>query len=634
MIKSERRFRQGSNLLVWPARQILGRMSEKKQEVIRFLWRLVRKYRSYVLLFLLFNLMVALFESGTMGLLALALQTVTATEQVSLSADYGVVGSLIDGWTVGWSQDGLFLLLIVMAVVSQFLRSGSELAADFTTAKLVSGIEGDTRRRLFQQFMRMSYAQVRRYKTGDLTSYNDQVVYLGATIITLGTILNQLFLIMAYTLVLLWLSWSLTLIALVTALLISLSLRYVMRHIRRVATRYTRASVRLTAHVVEFLHGLRVVHSFGREEYATSQVNETINSTVNTHRSVLQWQATISPFIDVMTVVGLASLLIGGYFLAGDNQLSVLVRLATFLLVLYRLMPRISIINKNWGKIVGRVPFVERISLMLRSDDKEYIQDGKLVFPGLKKAIVFDNVSLRYGEQDEYAVEDLSFEIPKGSMIALVGESGAGKSTTADLFLRLYDPIFGRIVVDGVDLRELSWQSWRDRLGVVSQESFIFHATIRENIAFGKLNATDEEIMTASQAAHAHEFILSMPDGYETVVGDQGYRLSGGQRQRIAIARAILRNPDILILDEATSSLDSQSEKLIQEALEQLRSERTVLAIAHRLSTIRMADKILVLNDGKLIETGTHEELLAADGRYAQLWHIQTGETHPTTPEV
>ncbi len=226
-------------------------------------------------------------------------------------------------------------------------------------------------------------------------------------------------------------------------------------------------------------------------------------------------------------------------------------------------------------------------------------------------------------------MRELSFELPRGSMVALVGQSGAGKSSVADMLIGLYEPTEGQILVDGRQLAQLDWLDWRRRLAMVSQEAFILNASVRENIAFGRLTATDEEIRAAAGAARAARFIERLDQGYDTVLGEHGFRLSAGQRQRLAIARAVLRDPDLLVLDEATSHLDSQSERYIQEALAQLRTDRTLLVIAHRLSTVVAADLILVLEGGRLVEQGCHAELLERDGSYARFWRLQSQGAEP-----
>jgi ATP-binding cassette subfamily B protein len=231
--------------------------------------------------------------------------------------------------------------------------------------------------------------------------------------------------------------------------------------------------------------------------------------------------------------------------------------------------------------------------------------------------VVYDHVWFRYG--DDWTVQDVSFAVPAGSTTALVGETGSGKTTLGYLTARLYDVTEGRITIDGVDIRDLSFAALSDLVGVVSQETYLFHESVRENLRFAKPDATDEEIERAAQAARIHHVIAALPEGYDTVVGERGYRFSGGEKQRIAIARTILRNPPILVLDEATSSLDTQTERLVQEALDQLSEGRTTIAIAHRLSTIRNADQIVVLDHGRIVESGRHEDLIRAGGRYAAL---------------
>jgi ABC-type multidrug transport system fused ATPase/permease subunit len=422
-----------------------------------------------------------------------------------------------------------------------------------------------------------------------------------------------------------------TVAALIAVFLFASPAMRIIQRVRQIANEFVLASVALNERTIEFLQGLRLVRTFARNDYAIANVDDVLMESVSANRRGLIWQATITPVMELLTTIGVATFLVGGYLLLGDDSKNTLPSLIAFLFVLNRLMTRMATINNVIANVNSYIPFVQRISDILRTDDKNYIESGRQRFQGLRDRMEFKNVSLRYVENEEMALNHTSFTVPSGSMVAFVGESGAGKSTIFNLLLRLYDPTSGQILVDGLDLRELDLKRWREHIGTVSQDAFIFNASIRDNIAFGKLDATQEQIIAAARAAHAHDFIIESAEGYETVIGERGHRLSGGQRQRIAIARAIVRNPEILILDEATSALDSYSERLIQAALDELRSERTVLVIAHRLSTITMADQIFVLDQGKLIEQGTHEELLALNGRYTYLWQIQSkSEQMPT----
>ncbi|MCL4263417.1 MAG: ABC transporter ATP-binding protein/permease [Anaerolineae bacterium] len=607
----------------------------RESHTTKFVFAQLKGHWALLSLQVMAGLGAAVFEGLTLAIFALALQTLSSESIAETLAQLGRLGEFIEVLGLNLNRNSLFILLVCLAVVSQLLRSALEFAADVASAYLQSTVEGETRRQIFQQFMKLSYGYISGYKAGDLASYMEQTNYLGHAIERCSTLLNQSLLVVTYVVVLLWLSVPMTLVALGALFLISLSLGQVIKRVRAVAKKFKKAAVAITELTVEFLNGIAILHVFARQDYATQRLEQVIKKSMTARRKGLIWQASISPLVDSFTVLGVAVLLVGGYLLAGETNDFFVARLGTFLFVIYRLTPRISVINKNWGLINSYLPFIERIASLLREDDKEFINSGNTVFSGLADGVEFHCVSLNYHlnttGMNQPALSNVSFKLAKGEMVALVGESGAGKSSVIYLLLRLFDATEGEIRVDGTKLQELNLESWRSHIGVVSQDDFIFNTSIRENIAFGKLDATDEEIIRAAKIAHAHEFIMQLPDRYETAVGDRGRKLSGGQRQRIAIARAVIREPNILVLDEATSDLDSQSEREIQLAIEELRNRYTIISIAHRLSTIAIADKILVLAGGRLVETGSHKELMVANQRYAHLWKLQS-QGHMAVP--
>jgi len=306
------------------------------------------------------------------------------------------------------------------------------------------------------------------------------------------------------------------------------------------------------------------------------------------------------------------------------NSLPVLL---TFLFILYRLQPKVQQLDQARTALVALTSSVQAVTSFLDPTDKLYILSGTRPFHHLHQAIAFEQVSFCY-DPEEIALDSISIQIPCGKTTALVGPSGAGKSTLINLICRFYEPTQGEIYVDGQRLPELNLIDWRNHIAVVSQDVHMFSATVRENIAYGRLDATDDEIVAAAKLANADYFVRQFPEGYDTPVGDRGIRLSGGQRQRLALARAIVRDPEILILDEATNALDSIAENLIQEALHTLGQNRTVIIIAHRLSTIESADQIIALDKGQVVEQGTLAELLKREGLFAQMYRLQHRSTY------
>lgn len=427
--------------------------------------------------------------------------------------------------------------------------------------------------------------------------------------------------ITVFSALLMAIAWQLTLAVVATLLVLSRLVSLATRQVSALSQSGLKANQDLSQRLKESVFGLRTIHIFCRESYEDQRFAA---ASKHSKRLAMQREMLISlahPLSEGLA----AAVMIGLVFLAlqAEFPLSVLV---TMVFMLYRLQPQIQTANTNLTRLASMDAAVEAAMGMLNSPDNPSLGAGTRGFERLEHGIRFEQVTFIYGQKGRKVLREVDFEIAKGSTTAFVGPSGAGKSTLINLLCRFYDPSAGRLLVDGHDLAEFDLASWRSRIALVSQEVHLFSGTIRETIAYGKLDATEEDIVAAATRAHAHEFILQLPKGYDTPVGDNGKNLSGGQRQRLSIARAIVRDPEILILDEATNALDNLSEAYIRTSIEELGRNRTVILVAHRLSTIERADKIVVINQGLVVEQGRFEELLARDGLFSTLYHSDRNE--------
>jgi subfamily B ATP-binding cassette protein MsbA len=372
--------------------------------------------------------------------------------------------------------------------------------------------------------------------------------------------------------------------------------------------------------VHESLGGIHLLKTYSKERRQIPVLQEAIDAyrRVESHRSFKTFA--VHPLTDVLGTLAISTLfVIAMPVYRMDTQL-MLTQLLPFIYILLRLVPLMKILNGKRADIAGRWHYINIVHELLREDDKPFIPDGEKIFSGVRQKIEFCAVTFAYRGHNKHVLRGVSFSLPAGKTTALVGESGVGKSTIANLLLRFYDPQHGAILLDGEPLPNFRLESYHRKTGVVSQDTFLFNNTVKFNIAFS-LDETpsNEQIIAAAKKTGAHEFIMELPNGYDTFVGDRGVKLSGGRRQRISIARAILRDPEILILDEATSALDTKTERRIHQAILELSQDRTVIIIAHRLSTIKNADQIIVLKNGQVAEIGGREELLRRGGEYYQL---------------
>ncbi len=571
------------------------------------------------------SLLEAFSEGATLAVLFLAVGLLTDASNANAATSVRLTSLPLVSQL---RPQSAFLLLLTLAVLLQALQSLTRYLGGVANGYFGARCKALVTGRIHSQILALSFPCASHFKVGDLTDYASQgpeATYY--QIYLLGQLLMNSVLLLAYLVVLVSLSPWLLLSAVLMACLIAGVQRYLLPKLGRQAEAVMQAQVAISVRVTEDIQALRVLHTSGQRINADQDVRARLGDLERALRRrsrITEVTGPLANFLPVLAIALIAALSLLLFDSRGNNLLPSLV---TFVIALQRLTIRIAGVSGTMNGLTINSAQIGRLNRILDVSDKQFCREGGQPFQRLNDGIEFQSVSLRYNSDLPYALSQISFTLPKGQMLALVGPSGAGKSTIADLLVGLYSPSAGQIMIDAHPLDSLDLSSWQQRLGVVSQDTFLFNASIAENIAFGTVSATHIQIRDACQAAQAAGFIESLPQGYDTLVGERGYRLSGGQRQRLSLARAILRDPELLILDEATSALDSQSEQLVQEAIERFERNHTVLVIAHRLSTIVRADRILVLDHGRVVESGTHASLLAHSGLYSQLWQ-QQAQTH------
>lgn len=607
------------------------------KEFFQILRRFVPPYKKYLMLTVVFNILSAILNIFSFAAIIPILQIIFKTEKAVTAThlmewdwnNLKEVASNNMNYYINWLTGDIgpattLLVLGLFLATMTFLKTAAYFFSSATVIPIRTGIVRDIRNQLYQKITSLPLGFFSEERKGDIIArMSGDVQEIESSIMSsLDMLFKNPVLIIAYFATLLVISWQLTLFTILFVPIMGWIMGKVGRKLKRKSKEAQSLWSDTMSQVEETLGGLRIIKAFCAEEKMNKRFDKINSDYRNQILRVNTRQQMAHPMSEFLGTVMIIIVLWFGGILVLNQQVLSGPTFIYYLVILYSIINPLKDFSKAGYNIPKGLASMERVDkiLLAESDIKE--KENPEHISSFDHTIEFRHVSFRYGEQ--WVLKDINLTIEKGKTIALVGQSGGGKSTMVDLIPRYYDVQEGEVLIDGINVKDLDIHDLRQLIGNVNQEAILFNDSFFNNISFGVDNATKEQVEEAAKIANAHEFIMASENGYDTNIGDRGGRLSGGQRQRVSIARAILKNPPILILDEATSALDTESERLVQDALERLMKTRTTVAIAHRLSTIKNADEICVLHEGQIVERGTHEELISKDGYYKKLHDMQS----------
>lgn len=606
--------------------KLIGEVSVYETNGLGRVLKLIYRNRYLYFLTIASYFITAIFEGGSIIFFSGAVAVLTNSQTGNSAVIINLLPSNIVEKLQSFGVNKQFIVLISIGIAAQFFRSAVILCGLLCKTYLVTEMRRQVGRQATLHFMSVSYETLTSYPRGRVAAMVEQTIVLPRVVNQSSRIIEVVILLIGYGLIIFITSVYAGLVTIFWIFGIWILMNRVAAKLRGFAQKETDAELFRWRSIYEYLNAGRMLRIFNYTESAGEIINKARDVQLSRQRKGSILLGSVNPIVEAGMIVLVGVGLVGVAYLV-DGVTTHISLVFILVVVMFRAKPHILALNQARLKLVRLLPLLGYVEEFLSMEGKKLGRGrGGVVVNGVGKGIRFNNVDFRYPEASENALTKVTFEIKKNQTVALVGASGSGKSTIADLLVGLYEPTEGEIEIDGHKLSELDLYEWREQLGVVDQEALLLNVSIRDNIAFAKHDASFKEIEDAARVAAADDFIRQTTNQYDTIIGDQGLKLSGGQRQRIALARALVRNPSFMILDEAMSALDSESERIIQRSIEAMHGSRTILVIAHRLSTIRLADWIVVLDQGTVAEQGGRNELLEANGLFAHYSRIQEAE--------
>jgi subfamily B ATP-binding cassette protein MsbA len=603
---------------------------------MKVFWRFFKYLKPYVKPLAAANFFMLLFVIFSLASIGLVMPFIDllfnqTPEQVTTEVSFSILNLKewlsyqLNEFVQSYSKLQLVTFLCILIIIVFLFKNLFSYLQTWFMSFVEQGIIRDIRLQLYTHFHKLSLSYFTEEKKGILISriINDVQIIKDSMIAVINSLFRDPPLIIIFSAVLFIFNWKLTLLVFALIPVTGFVLAKIGNSLKKRSIRSQERIADITSILDETFGAMRIVKAFGMENYEIERFREEEKKYFRLLTSLIRRRALASPITEFFGVITITIILyfIGSQIVVGESDMTP-GAFFVFLGIFFQMMPSIKLVGQVFNSIQEGIAASERVFSILDTTPKVIDAPNAIELKSFNTGIRFHNVSFKY-EKSDLILNKINLEINKGEVLAIVGPSGAGKSSLVDLIPRFYDVIDGSVKIDDIDIRNITIKSLRSFIGVVTQETILFNDTVRNNIAYGLQDLSQDKIVEAAKAANAHNFIENLKDGYETVIGDRGTKLSGGERQRLSIARALLKNPPILILDEATSSLDTESEVLVQQAIERLMTGRTSIVIAHRLSTVQRANKIIVLSDGDIVEEGTHEILLSKIGLYHKLYNMQ-----------